>query len=666
MYVGYEYTSCSQVIWSTLTTTMKGFDMEISELGSWNLDIHHRYNFHQGILQKGDGSSVYYKYQSRVAATLIGSNDKTRRSLNCPSSECDGPASAAKLLAPVSLSPGPDGSLYIGDGNLIRRITPEGYVYTVFKISSSESTKSVSVTPSSRSPGVNSNGLNSQIKSSSSIPVSLPLLLPGSSSSSSLSNSGKLTPINGNNGNVNNAFGSTYALNYHITLSPLDHHLYVSDPERHQILRIHTVDQVVDPESNYDVFIGSGQRCLPKDLNECGDGGSAIDAKLSFPKGMAFTFDGSIYFADGNSIRMVNKKGIINTVIGGNSKNKQWKPIPCSGSIELSQVTLRWPTEVAVHPIDGSIYFLDDSMVLKILPDQRLMVAAGLPSHCRSASTRNGQGTGGSSSSSSSTSSNTQHQSREGKGSPSGQSNSKKDRGNHRSNSSSNRRNSNSNQLNDIVSDIGSEKSHDVEDEEVEDQLHQVPSDRRPNGSRSSLRKASSTGSRKNIDIGLVVSFAFSSNGDLFVGTVDNLGIHRVYLLRETRSMASSSMVKQEVVHFFGSNKGHLPALTSMAICEVETCRDIDARNCSCALASREMISSFGVSHLAFPGIFLPSLFSSFLPSSIPFIIHLLFTHCLFPFQSCTFHFLLHSPSSSPSLLYINKFFYPGFALMHP
>lgn len=46
--VGYEYAECKDVIWDVQTTKLSGHDMSISEVGGWNLDIHHRYNFHEG------------------------------------------------------------------------------------------------------------------------------------------------------------------------------------------------------------------------------------------------------------------------------------------------------------------------------------------------------------------------------------------------------------------------------------------------------------------------------------------------------------------------------------------------------------------------------------------------------------------------------------------
>ena len=48
VHVGYEYSSCKDVIWEVQTTQLSGHDMSISQIGGWNLDIHNRYNFHEG------------------------------------------------------------------------------------------------------------------------------------------------------------------------------------------------------------------------------------------------------------------------------------------------------------------------------------------------------------------------------------------------------------------------------------------------------------------------------------------------------------------------------------------------------------------------------------------------------------------------------------------
>lgn len=127
--VGYQYSSCSAIIWETQTATLQGFDVDISDVGGWGLDIHHHYNFHEGILQKGDGSTLHFKQYPRKVNVVMGTGQ--RRDLVGGQNGFNGLAKDARLLTPVALASGPDGSIYVGDFDLVRRITPDGKVYTV-------------------------------------------------------------------------------------------------------------------------------------------------------------------------------------------------------------------------------------------------------------------------------------------------------------------------------------------------------------------------------------------------------------------------------------------------------------------------------------------------------------------------------------------------------
>ncbi|XP_024943143.1 teneurin-m isoform X4 [Cephus cinctus] len=309
--VGYEYSDCKDIIWDVQTTKLSGHDMSISEVGGWNLDIHHRYNFHEGILQKGDGSNIYLKHKPRVILTTMG--DGHQRPLDCY--DCDGQASKQRLLAPVALATAPDGSIFVGDFNLVRKILVDGTVSTVVRL---------------------------------------------------------------------NATRVSYR--YHIALSPLDGALYISDPESHQIIRVRDTNDYTDPDHNWETVVGSGERCLPGDEAHCGDGALARDAKLAYPKGVAVSADNVLYFADGTNIRMVDRDGIITTVIGNHMHKSHWKPIPCEGTLNVEEVHLRWPTELAINPLDNSLHMIDDHMVLQLAPDGRVKVVAGRPLHCASPS----------------------------------------------------------------------------------------------------------------------------------------------------------------------------------------------------------------------------------------------------------------------------------------
>ncbi|KAF0298673.1 Teneurin-m [Amphibalanus amphitrite] len=277
--VGYEYADCSQIIWDTQTTAIAGSDISISEIGGWNLDIHHAYNIPEGILQKGDGTNIHLRQRPQVLRTTVGGSHQ--RPIAC--TNCEGPAGRQRLLAATALAAAPDGSLYVGDFNLIRRVTPAGEVETVAQL---------------------------------------------------------------------NSTGVSYR--YHLAVSPLDGSLYVSDPEAYQILRVRRLRR---PEQA---------------LAEPGGGGIVVGA------------DGSLFFADGTNIRMVDPYNIITTLVGNNLHKSHWRPFPCVGTLSREHVQLRWPTELAVSPLDGSLHFIDDHMVFQLTSDYRVRLVAGKPLQCTS------------------------------------------------------------------------------------------------------------------------------------------------------------------------------------------------------------------------------------------------------------------------------------------
>ena len=83
-----------------------------------------------GILQKGDGENMYLKQKPRILRPLMG--DGRQREVSCTS--CDGDGLNQRLLTPADLASAPDGSLYVADFNLIRRIMPDRTVRTVVKL----------------------------------------------------------------------------------------------------------------------------------------------------------------------------------------------------------------------------------------------------------------------------------------------------------------------------------------------------------------------------------------------------------------------------------------------------------------------------------------------------------------------------------------------------
>jgi len=72
---------------------------------------------------------------------------------------------------------------------------------------------------------------------------------------------------------------------YYMVVSPLDGRLYITDQQNLRIIRVKTMGAVRELTQNFEVVAGTGQQCIPGDLDQCGDASSATDARLFYPKG---------------------------------------------------------------------------------------------------------------------------------------------------------------------------------------------------------------------------------------------------------------------------------------------------------------------------------------------------------------------------------------------
>uniref|UniRef100_A0A8C0FYJ9 Teneurin-4 n=1 Tax=Bubo bubo TaxID=30461 RepID=A0A8C0FYJ9_BUBBB len=308
--VGYEYESCPDLIlWEKRTAVLQGYEIDASKLGGWSLDKHHALNIQSGILHKGNGENQFISQQPPVIGSIMGNG--RRRSISCPS--CNGLADGNKLLAPVALTCGSDGSLYVGDFNYIRRIFPSG--------------------------------------------------------------------------NVTNILELRYTLHspahkYYLTTDPITGSIYLSDTNSRRIYKIKSTTSVKDIVKNSEVLAGTGDQCLPFDDTRCGDGGKGTDATLTNPRGITVDKFGLIYFVDGTMIRRIDQNGIISTVLGSNDLTSA-RPLSCDSVMDISQVRLEWPTDLAVNPMDNSLYVLDNNVVLQISENHQVRIVAGRPMHCQ-------------------------------------------------------------------------------------------------------------------------------------------------------------------------------------------------------------------------------------------------------------------------------------------
>uniref|UniRef100_A0A8C9F310 Teneurin-2 n=1 Tax=Pavo cristatus TaxID=9049 RepID=A0A8C9F310_PAVCR len=312
--VGFEYETCpSLILWEKRTALLQGFELEPSNLGGWSLDKHHVLNVKSGILHKGNGENQFLTQQPAVITSIMGNG--RRRSISCPS--CNGLAEGNKLLAPVALAVGIDGSLFVGDFNYIRRIFPSRNVTSILELR------------------------NKEFKHS------------------------------------NNP-----AHKYYLAVDPVSGSLYVSDTNSRRIYKVKSLTGTKDLAGNSEVVAGTGEQCLPFDEARCGDGGKAVDATLMSPRGIAVDKYGLMYFVDATMIRKVDQNGIISTLLGSNDLTAV-RPLSCDSSMDVSQVRLEWPTDLAVNPMDNSLYVLENNVILRITENHQVSIIAGRPMHCQ-------------------------------------------------------------------------------------------------------------------------------------------------------------------------------------------------------------------------------------------------------------------------------------------
>ncbi|XP_006737968.1 teneurin-1 [Leptonychotes weddellii] len=286
--VGYEYETCPDfILWEKRTVILQGFEMDASNLGGWSLNKHHILNPQSGIIHKGNGENMFISQQPPVISTIMGNGHQ--RSVAC--TNCNGPAHNNKLFAPVALASGPDGSVYVGDFNFVRRIFPSGNSVSILELRNRD-------TRHSTSP----------------------------------------------------------AHKYYLAMDPVSESLYLSDTNTRKVYRLKSLVETKDLSKNFEVVAGTGDQCLPFDQSHCGDGGRASEASLNSPR-----------------------EHLINHPPPTLPDNTNVAEIPETGE----PVRLEWPTDLAVNPMDNSLYVLDNNIVLQISENRRVRIIAGRPIHCQ-------------------------------------------------------------------------------------------------------------------------------------------------------------------------------------------------------------------------------------------------------------------------------------------
>lgn len=107
--VGFKHENCSNIYWNYYTIKLAGFDLPISEIGSWSVNIHHRLNPQQGILHKGDGTNIYLREMEKNLQIVAGQYG-LKRDLNCKFCK-----ESLRFYSPSSISINKDGKIFIAD-----------------------------------------------------------------------------------------------------------------------------------------------------------------------------------------------------------------------------------------------------------------------------------------------------------------------------------------------------------------------------------------------------------------------------------------------------------------------------------------------------------------------------------------------------------------------
>uniref|UniRef100_A0A4W4GLQ1 Teneurin-2 n=1 Tax=Electrophorus electricus TaxID=8005 RepID=A0A4W4GLQ1_ELEEL len=169
---------------------------------------------------------------------------------------------------------------------------------------------------------------------------------------------------------------------YYLAADPVSGALFLSDTNSRQIYRVRSLSGARPLLDNAQVVAGTGEQCVPFDEARCGDGGKAVEATLMSPRGIAVDKNGLMYFVDATMIRKVDQNGIISTLIKTNDLTAV-RPLSCDSGMDVSQVRLEWPTDLAVNPMDNSLYVLENNVILRITENHQVSIIAGRPMHCQ-------------------------------------------------------------------------------------------------------------------------------------------------------------------------------------------------------------------------------------------------------------------------------------------
>ncbi len=371
------------------TGTVRRWDALGVGLGGWTLDVHHSYDPQGRTLYLGTGARRMAEALGQRIVTVAGTgttgssgdggaatsarlfnpwgvaagpdgsvyiadgeNDRIRKVsptgiitavagcvvLPCTVPGDGGPATSAKLEQPHDVAVSPDGSLYIADTgqNRVRRVAPDGMITTV-------AGTGVFGYTGDGGPATAAQIVASRVAVAPDGSVYVASTATGKSVVRRVAADGVITTVagtgpNGAGGDGGPATAAQLALPTGIALSR-DGTLYIADQSNQRIRR-------VTPDGTITTVAGTGQ----SGCASTGDGGPATAARICTPQAVAVGPAGTVYIAEGGDrVRVVTPDGIIRTLAGTGTGGFSGENGP-AGAAQVSQ-----PRGLAVGP-DGELY----------------------------------------------------------------------------------------------------------------------------------------------------------------------------------------------------------------------------------------------------------------------------------------------------------------------
>jgi RHS repeat-associated protein len=340
-------------LWAMYETYLGTVRAEPLGFGGWTVDQNHILDLSGQTVFLGTGEQLTPRRLGNpdVITTVVGPG-----SASLEARGDGGPATLAFIDRPRSVVVAPDGSLFVAEGNFIRKVAPDGIISTY---------------AGTGVGGISTGDGGPATEASVSNPVSLALAPDGTLYVAgyyrvrAISPDGIIRTVAGNgvygsNGDDGPALDASIDPSA-IALGP-DGSLYIADP---------WVVRRVGPDGIISRFAGNGD--YENSYPPSGEGGPAVDAKLGRVSSLAVGPGGEVYISGAHPdvVRRVDPDGAIWTVSGAGDGERLAEGVPARG------VYLLYPGALSVAA-DGTVFFASaPNQVFAIPPSGLLRVVVG-------------------------------------------------------------------------------------------------------------------------------------------------------------------------------------------------------------------------------------------------------------------------------------------------